>query len=458
MMYPVAVNGTNRLGEYWIYAVQQVVARYYMERLSHGMAPNDALYFYGIVRNGYDPQLTGYNGNGFTFRKNYHQLESYQILELSNKVFSDYGKFLGSIESGKFMTKDGVVIDVSKPETIEFIGKLMQGSFEVFDQKFLGSWYALANVYLTNGQYEDFTVLPNVLQNYETMARDPITYQLLGMITDVYWRFKHQLPAYEQEELLLPGVKIQDVEVSELKTHFDLVDYDVTNLMNEKMSFIDGEFVWDKTLLARQMRLNHIPYDFIIKVKSEQAKKVIVRTYLAPDFDEYGQKIDIMEQQKYFLVLDAFVYDLPAGSSVIKRNSKESYYTTSDQTTYTELYKYVMLAYEGKQDLPSGISQPIRGYPDRLTLPHGWVKGMPMKMFFMISEFNGSQYDFPSDHQLDKVSIGYPFDRKINSYKEFLVPNMFFKDVKIYHVDKLDRYYPLKYANYGHFDYSFQDA
>ncbi|XP_055855823.1 larval serum protein 1 beta chain-like [Episyrphus balteatus] len=457
----------DRRGELWIYSVQQILARYYMERLSNGLGEIDELSLYGLVKTGYDPQLIAYNGNGFTYRKNYYELESYQNLELANRLVGVYRRIMDIIDTGKYVTKNGVEIDLTKPESIDYIGSLMQGNIDVMDKNFFGHWYALANVYLSGGQYEAFTVQPHALQNYETMLRDPISYLLFKKIIQVYYKFKNQLPSYKREELIIPGVQIQDVEVSELKTYFDLVDLDITNLLNEKMVFIDGKFVWDKTLLARQMRLNHIPYNYNIKVQSEKPQNVIVRTYIAPEFDEYDRKIDLLSYRENFMEIDVFTYDLPAGESIIKRSSKDVHYNTNDRLSYTELYKFVMLAYEGKQGLPYVVSGAHCSYPDRLALPRGWVKGMPVRLFVIISQYNGEQKDVPKyesnlncgigygDRYLDNLPLGYPFDRKIENIQEFYVPNMYFKNVKIYHEDKLDKYYPYKYENYGNFDYNY---
>jgi len=85
------------------------------------------------------------------------------------------------------------------------------------------------------------------------------------------------------------------VEVSDLTTYFDLVDFDVTNMLNEKMVFQDGKFVWDKSLFARQMRLNHKPFTYTYTIESEKAEKVVIRAFLGPKFDEFGKMISLIE-------------------------------------------------------------------------------------------------------------------------------------------------------------------
>ncbi|XP_055907524.1 larval serum protein 1 beta chain-like [Eupeodes corollae] len=457
----------DRRGELWIFNVQQLLARYYMERLSNGLGEVGEFSMYGTVQTGYDPQLVAYNGKGFNYRKNNFNMMSNPDMDLAIRLIAIDRRLVDMIDRGKYNTSNGVEIDLSSPKSIEYIGSLMQGNADVLDKTFFGHFYPLLNVYLSGSHVGALNIQPHALQNYETMLRDPLSYQIFKRIADVYYKFKNQLPSYKREELNVPGVKIQDVEVSELKTYFDLVDLDMTNLLNEKMVFADGKLVWDKTLLARQMRLNHIPYNYNIKVQSDAPKKVVIRTYLAPEFDQNGQKIDLLSNRQNFLEIDIFSHDLPAGETIIKRQSKDTYFNTNDQSTYTELYKNVMMAYEGKQEFSYGISGAHCGYPSRLALPHGWVEGMPMQLFFIISESNIESQGVPSfdpktscgigggARYVDNLPLGYPFDRKIENVQEFLVPNMFFKNVKIYHQDKLEKYYPMKYEMYGNFDYNY---
>jgi hypothetical protein len=425
------------------------------------------LSWHDTVPTGYDPELIAYNGIAFTLRKNYWDVHSHESYELLNKIMSIDRRIDDAIASGKFITRTGDTIELMKPESIEHIGNLMQGNMDIIDRTFFGYWLSLASVYLSGHEYHDMTVMPNVFLNYETMMRDPLFYHLLKRVVDVLLSFSRELPSYKHNELLLQGVTIADVHVDKMMTYFDLVDFDVTNLLNDNMIFEDGKFVWNKTLLARQMRLNHKPYNLEMKVNVDKPQKVIIRTFMAPDFDEFGQKINLMEHRENLIKVDAFTYDLVAGENVIKRSSKDYTWTIKDRTTYSELYKLVMLALEGKNELPLDISEPHCGFPSRLLLPRGWVKGMPMKMFFMITPLHvnepvHSTYDSSylcgiasGTRHLDNLPFSYPFDRPIESFIEFSVPNMFWKDVKIYHVDKFEKYRDHKYEHFGTFDYHF---
>ncbi|KAH8418500.1 hypothetical protein KR009_005717 [Drosophila setifemur] len=458
----------DRRGEWWLYNVHQLLSRYYMERLSHGFGDIPQFSWYHQIEMGYDPQIIYYNGIGFSYRKNYYEMETYGNFEMLDKITSFMKRIQNIVEIGYYKTMDGHMIDLRKPESIEFIGNMMQGNVDAMDKMFYQFWYMLAHMYFADSDYHQMNVYPNVMLNFETMMRDPMYYMFYKSIAHIYFKFMHYLPKYTKEQLLMPGVTMKHVEVSDLTTYFDLVDFDVTNMLNDKMVFHDGKFVWDKSLYARQMRLNHKPFTYTYTIESDKFEKVVVRAFLGPKFDEFGRTISLAENRMNFMEIDEFFIELKAGHNTITRKSNEFYWTVKDRTTYTELYYYMMMAFDGKYDFPLDISEPHCGFPDRLVLPMGWKKGMPMQMFFMVVPYTApvheqfSTFDYTYScgigsgaRFVDTLPFGYPFDREIDEY-EFFVPNMYFKDVMIYHADTMEPYYNYKgYSNYGHFDYTF---
>ncbi|XP_017005320.2 larval serum protein 1 beta chain [Drosophila takahashii] len=458
----------DRRGEWWLYNVHQLLSRYHMERLSHGLGEIPAFSWLHQIEMGYDPQMIYYNGVGFSQRKNYFEMETYGNFEMLDKITGFLGRVHSLVETGYYLTADGHKVDLRQPEAIEFVGNMMQGNIDTMDNMFFQFWSMLSHMYFADADLHQMEVLPHVMLNFETMMRDPLFYMFYKTIAQVYFQFMHHLPRYTKEQLLMPGVTLKHVEVSELSTYFDLVDFDVTTLMNGKMIFHEGQFVWDKSLFARQMRLNHKPFSYTYSIEAAKAEKVVIRAFLGPKFDEFGRTISLADNRMNFMEIDEFRYDLQAGSNVITRRSSEFYWTVKDRTTYTELYYYTMMAFDGKYDFPLEISEPHCGFPDRLVLPMGWQRGMPMQMFFMVipymapeqEQFSTFDYSYSCGigsgaRFVDSMPFGYPFDREVDEY-EFFVPNMYFKDVTIYHEDTMEKYHQYKsYSNYGHFDYSF---
>lgn len=455
----------DRRGEWWIYNVQQILARYYQERLSNGLGDIPEYFWYQQVEYGYDPQLIYYNGIGYSYRKNYFEYETYGNFDMLKQIQNFFDRINYVLETGYYKTADGVTIDLRKPEAVQFIGNYLQGNVDTYDKYFFNYWYVLSHMYFADVDYTDYEVFPNVLLNFETMMRDPFFYSFYKKFTDVFYKFKFYLNPYQNQDLIYEGVTIKDVTVSKLVTFFDIVDTDVTNLLNDKMTFVDGKYVWDKTLLARQARLNHKAFNFEFDIVSDKVQKGVVRIFLGPKFDEYGRVIPLKNNFQNFVQIDSFVYPFVAGENTIKRSSNDFSWTAEDRITYTELYKYVMLASSGNYDFPLDITEPHNAFPDRLVLPRGWEQGMPMQFYFFVSpyteeyeQFSNFDYTYASGvgsgtRFVDSKPFGYPFDRSIDEYN-FFVPNGYFKDVKIYYVDTFAKYFEKKYPNFGTFDYS----
>ncbi|KAI8117665.1 Arylphorin subunit C223 [Lucilia cuprina] len=316
----------DRRGEYWLYNVRQILSRYYMERLSHGFGEIPEFSYFNTIEYGYNPQLVYYNGVGYSYRKNYYEVESYGKYDYYYKVM-DFFKRLDEI-----ITKGGSMsLTKARPLTCVNLNPLntLAASCKAMlipsTNTFFKYWYMFAHMYFGDVNTHDFEVFPHVFLNYETMMRDPLFYMFYKKIASVYFQFFYYVKPYTHEELLFPGVTIKDVKVSELVTFFDLVDFDVTNLLNDKMTFVDGQFVWDKTLLARQMRLNHKPFDFDFVIESDKEQKVVIRTFLGPKYDEFGRVITLTENRENFMELDSFVYTLKSGVNEFKRYSKDFY-------------------------------------------------------------------------------------------------------------------------------------
>lgn len=459
-----ALNKARRGGEYFYFVIRQILARYYLERLSHGFGEIPEFYFFKEIKHGYDPQLISYNGVGYSYRKNYYEFESYGNFEYLYKVLGFFKRIDNILNQGYFVLSDGTKLDMRKPEAIEYLGDIMQGNVESYDKYFATFWYMYAHMYFGNVDHKSDHIYPHVFLNYETMARDPFFYMFYKTITNVFNEFYGHIKPYSYKELYLPGVTIENVQISDLVTYFDLVDFDVTNLLNGKTTFIDGTFVWNQTLLARQGRLNHKNFKFDFTIKSDKHQKVVIRAFLGPKYDEFGRVISLKANRHNFIAIDSFYYELNAGVNHIQRSSKEFYWTADDRLTYTELYKYVMSAYNGDFKYPMDFIESRCRFPDRLIIPKGWAKGMPMQFFFFVYPYTAS-YESTEDYSytcsgeyfinnIDEMAFGFPLDREINEY-EFFVPNMYFKDVKIYHKDNFDKYYGNKYDKFGAFDYNY---
>jgi hypothetical protein len=148
----------------------------------------------------------------------------------------DYEKRIRDmIDSGFFLTLDGKLMDMRKPESIDVLGNLIQANpdslntnyyrhVEYFARLLLGGSYHLTS--------DMDNMLPSVMQHFETSMRDPVFYMLYKRIVNYLIEFKNRLPQYTVKELSFDGVKIMDVNVDKLTTYFDYFDSDISNGMD----------------------------------------------------------------------------------------------------------------------------------------------------------------------------------------------------------------------------------
>lgn len=455
----------DRRGEFYMYMYQQILARYYLERLSNGLGKIPELSFYTPIKSGYYPALRYYNGDYFPSRENdyvVYQEENYEDVAMVEDWETRLRK---AIDSGFILLEDGKYYDIMKPEAIEYIGNLIQSNPDSKNSRFYGKLEVLFREILSTSvnMVGENVVIPSVLEHYETAMRDPLFYQMYNRIWQLYYKFKEHITPYTYDELFYKGVKIEGVEVDKLVTFFDTFDADITNAIDVEY-FDDKEahsdlikfgrlsqfHNHDVIIKARQQRLNHLPFTMKLHVQSEKVQKAIVKVFIGPKYDVHGHVYTLEENFQNYYELDHFYVDLVAGKNDIVRNSNDFSWFVKDRTTTYELYKQIMLATKGETKFPLDMSEAHCGIPTRLMLPKGQAGGLTFQMFFMVMPFNEpkvqrfSGYDHTIScgvgsgaRYLDTLAFGYPFDREINR-ANWYTPNMHFYDVNIFHKKEVD--------------------
>jgi hypothetical protein len=461
--YPFWMTGKHynikkeRRGEQYLFMHQQLLSRYYLERLSNDLGRIPEFSSYEPIKTGFYPGLRYYNGVFFPNRDNEYNIyteHNYYDIE----IIEDYERRLrDAIASGFIVLPDGTHFDISKPESIEYLGNLIQYNDESVNKKFYGYFIGMWKMILGGSVTDLHTfkynhkVLPSVLEHYETTLRDPVFWQLYKRIIKFYWQFKHTLPYYKKSEIMFDGVKIQSVNMGKLVTYFDKFDSDITNAV-DVAKYDKTTFTVDKTsdlyrfgkaahyngedfvIKARQSRLNHLPFTFTLHVNSDHVVKSVVRFYLGPKHDEFGHIYDIHANRENFVLLDMFKYDLVVGDNMITRNSHDFSSYVKDTTTYFDLYKTTMMVKDGKSkwDL-TDYTEGRFGFPDRLMLPKGKKGGMPFQFYFIVTPYTPST----DDYYIDALPLGYPFDREIDE-TNWYTPNMYYDDVNIFHKKEIE--------------------
>jgi len=469
MDYPFWMTGKNymttmdRRGELYLFKHQQILARYYLERLSNGMGVIPAFSYMADIRTGYYPALRYYNGEYFPTRDNFYNLYNEHNYYEIDTINTYERRIRDAIDMGYVRLADGTKIDLTKSESIDLLGKFIQGTANKADRRFYGYLEYFAKMVLGTSMTRMHRQrnIPSVLEHFETSMRDPMFYQLYNRIINFYWSFKNHLPTYTHNELRFEGVKIETVKVDKLVTYFDEFYADITNAVDiekfdDSLTKTDMYTFGRKTqymgkdvlIRAKQYRLNHKPFNVELNVKSDKAQKAVVKIFLGPKYNEFGREYtNINENRENFVELDHFVVDFVSGTNTIHRNCQEFTKFIRDHTTYYDLYRDVMTATKGETRFAYDKYEKYCGFPWRLMLPKGTTGGMVFQMYFIVLPYTETMTTYKMDNSMvtcgifeeyaDKRSYGFPLDREINEVYWY-TPNMYYYDVTIYHEQEVD--------------------
>ncbi|EAT40204.1 AAEL008045-PA [Aedes aegypti] len=444
MDYPFFLGGDKfgllkeRSGEIYLYMHQQLLARYNLERFSNMMYPTKMLTWQFPLKTGYFSLLSYWNGIPFKYRDMNYMIKDEDFFKLD--WIKDWEmRMRKMIDDGFFYMDDGTKVDLRKWENIDFLGKMMNCNMDNFFCQKFGFIEMLSKMLLSGTDFMTMKTWPSVLMHYETTLRDPMFYSLWERLMSFYYLFKSYLPYYTFDDLSFKGVVIKDVVIDKLMTYFEYFDSDISNVI--PMTNVDK--YWDFSVLGRTIRLNHKPFTYSLDVMSEFTGKGVIRVFLGPKFDKL---MDLEYFRKFFVEIDHYMVDLVVGKNTFVRNSRDFYWSVKDRTMYTELYKKMMMSIAGKDKFILDMSEAHCGFPDRLILPKGWVSGMKMQFYFIITPYTMTEpksnivfdntfmcgkYNF-----VDNLPMGFPFDREID-YTYWYTKNMLFKDVFIYHMDEM---------------------
>lgn len=428
----------DRRGELYLAIHQQMMARYYLERLSNGLGSIPDFNWRTRVAAGYHPSLFYVNGVRFPTRSNYFNL--YQDGNRKHvQEAEDRERRIRDIVDKGFFIHANETFTISKPEDVNTLGNLIQGNPDGSD--------------LHHNAHDH--IVPTYLENYATAARDPLFYLFYKKLLKNFWKFTSHVKPYTRDEVSFPGVKISSVQVDRIETFFENFDIDITNAIDVEPELIFNtlenltEVVLkpdENIITARTVRLNHKPFNFKINIQSDKDQLATVRVFLGPKFDEFGNHIKLEGNRQNFVSLDVFLQSLSVGENVINRKSTDNLFYDPALTSFNEIYKRVMAAKKGEQEWTEGIMKGRCQFPKHLMIPKGTKGGMTYQLYFVVSAFKeASPPAFSNFNPATSCGIGsgtryvedrsmlFPIDRVIDP-TYFFGSNMHLEDIEVYFI------------------------
>uniref|UniRef100_A0A1B6DNJ4 Hexamerin n=1 Tax=Clastoptera arizonana TaxID=38151 RepID=A0A1B6DNJ4_9HEMI len=426
----------NKYGEKVIYVAQQILARYNLERFSNYIPSVKPINFDRPLNPGYNSQLQYGNGKFYPARPNNlylgnsrnHDIQTLKKIET---------RFRDSIDSGFFFGEGGRKIQLTAENGGDILGKLFASfgdsptkKYYGFENGLYGYFDFLREIIAQSVDPEHEYSTPNgVVGNPITQLRDPLMYQALAQIIQIYNSYKNRYQPYKQEEVSFPGAKILSVDIDKLVTYFEPYEFELYNAF----AYSQHENQRNFNYKARQLRLNNKPFLYNIKVNSNKDIESVIRVFIGPKYNAKGQEFTLQQAKNYFFQLDQFYYSLKNGDNNIKRNFREGI-KYADQSSTSELYKKVNLAEQGGSSFYyDDLSSSYAGFPARLVLPKGKKSGYPLVFIVVISPYTSSNTnDYQTAFASDQRPYGFPFDRRIDEQVFQNAPNIFFKDVNVF--------------------------
>ncbi|XP_017773563.1 PREDICTED: larval serum protein 1 gamma chain-like [Nicrophorus vespilloides] len=368
----------DRRGDYFYYYHTQIMARHHLELLSNGRAEAKKI-----------------NYNDFSGR-NVSKDFLPKIIELERRICE-------AIDIGWAYDKNGNKKSLRDVDSLRTLGKIIEDDPDSPNQEYYGNFQYYARYLLGN----------HSLKHYETSMSDPLFYNFIKNILDLFVRYQYRMGPYSKLDLLFDGVKINDFIIDKLVTFFDLFTYDSSN----------G--------LVQQKRLNHKPFTYKIHVKSNTSVDAVVKFYIGPKLADFASMDD---NRLNFFELDRFTIRLNEGDNVIERNSDDIVFFSPDRFGYSEFCNKIDDALSGKEPFKRFPYYNYYTFPRRLMLPKGDVSGQQFQVFVAILQQRSLPTDDFEFQVVDKTySIGFPLDRPILYKEDFWVPNFFSKEVNIFH-------------------------
>ncbi|KAG5899980.1 hypothetical protein JTB14_034549 [Gonioctena quinquepunctata] len=404
-------NNIPRGNLYYIFCLN-TWARYNLERIPYGYDDIEYLDWDLPVETSYHSNLVYPNGMPFPNRPKFAKLHEYfnnygqnRWVKIGADSFShSYVKDLetrinDAIFSGAIWNEtEGKLVKIESEEFLNVLGNLIEGNIDSANLRYYGPiWHFARHLLGYSTQQLDLNeVVPSALEHFETTLRDPVFYQLIKKLVVIpFQRYLARIPAYTRDELIFNGVEITKVKIDPLITynepHYSLLINSVFHGSHDHGN--------DFNVSVCQQRLNHMPFDTTMNIRSAKAQKASIRIFLGPKYDRDGRLINMKDNRIHYVPIDTFVADLQAGDNVITRKSTDNRFYAPDKVSFHNLWHYTVASLENHEEFTTDLKQNSYGFPMRFMIPKGSPRGTPYQFFFTVQPY--IEHPTPLTHNLD---------------------------------------------------------
>ena len=174
-------------GEVYYYGHKQLLARYYMERLSNGMSEIENFDWRAPIQTAYYPTIVHPNGLPFPQRPTGSYIPTYKY-EYVQEVDEIETRLKMAIDSGYVIDKHLKPIAINTHEGLNMLANIIEGNEDSINLQLYGSLDHLAkNIFGYNlDPVNKYMIVPSALQTFTTSMRDPAFYRIYKKIISGY--------------------------------------------------------------------------------------------------------------------------------------------------------------------------------------------------------------------------------------------------------------------------------
>lgn len=451
----------DRQGELFYYMHEQMIARYNFERFSNYLNRVEKFVNWNEpIYEGYFPRLPATkSGAAWMPRQSNTRLKAIStengmidIMTMEHWRSRIYEAIHSKSASDASAVHGEIPLDNIKG--IDVLGSLVEATDKSCNSLLYGSLHNMGHNLIANCHDPDGSLssIPKdeaevlsqtgVMADVSTACRDPVFYRWHSFINGIFQEHKNTLQPYTDNELKLDDVSVQSVEiVTEGKTEPNVFH---TFWDTSVIDIDQGIDFAPKSKQEKRVRFKHLNHkDFAYKIQvmlnGTHKKRVTIRIFMAPMFDDRKLKMNWNDQKIFFIELDRFVHELLPEQNVIERKSKESSVTIP----FEQQFRAKASLSENADDYCAC------GWPHYLLIPRGNAEGFYAQLFVMITDYDvdkvsetvtctkGLSYcGVLNEKYPDNRPMGFPFDRNMLgkvSVRDVAhkYPNMSVTDVKI---------------------------
>jgi len=247
----------------------------------------------------------------------------------------------------------------------------------------------------------------NVLGSPNTCLRDPLIYRLYKFWLTLLDVYKGGLPQYTNHELDFPGVKIDALavqsknKINQLFTFQEKSEIGVLGLdFNSLTEGMDSVFPLPTNKdphasIVQFERLNHIDWDYQVKISSEKNTVGMFRLFLLPA-DDFKPIHGDQPLSHHAVELDKWPIHIVKGSKVYSRDPKSSPYFREPLVCKDWPCDYQEKLMKGEYSYDQ-LNKDNCGFPRHLMLPRGNKAGMKFRLFGMVSKLLEKDQTYKAD-------------------------------------------------------------